>query len=73
MLVALIGPFAGLPDPARTHLGARLLPPLSDGHLLGTDHLGRDLVARLVEALRTVLASRPRRPCCPRRSAASSA
>jgi peptide/nickel transport system permease protein len=55
VLAALIGPFAGLPDPARTALGARLLPPLAHGHLLGTDHLGRDLLARLVEALRTSL------------------
>lgn len=34
-----------LPDPDRQDLGSRRLPPLSDGHLFGTDALGRDLLS----------------------------
>ncbi|CAM3492838.1 ABC transporter permease [Occultella aeris] len=32
-----------------------LLPPLSEGHLLGTDQLGRDVFSRLLYSLRTAL------------------
>lgn len=34
---------------------SRLLPPLSEGHPLGTDTLGRDLFSRLIFSLRTAL------------------
>ncbi|WP_231974191.1 hypothetical protein [Pseudonocardia sp. HH130630-07] len=37
-----------LPDPNAAELSARRLPPLTDGHLLGTDQLGRDLLARVL-------------------------
>jgi peptide/nickel transport system permease protein len=37
-----------IPDPDTTQLGARRLPPLTDGHLFGTDQLGRDLLARIL-------------------------
>ena len=37
-----------LPSPDATDLGARRLPPLTDGHLFGTDQLGRDLLARVL-------------------------
>jgi peptide/nickel transport system permease protein len=39
----------------RTAEGAPLLPPLSTGHPLGTDALGRDVFARLVHGARTAL------------------
>jgi len=46
-VIAPDGPFA---------LGApRLLAPGSEGHLLGTDHLGRDMVAQLVYGARVSL------------------
>ncbi|MER7013842.1 ABC transporter permease [Saccharopolyspora sp. NPDC000359] len=40
-----------LPLPAATEqdLGARRLPPITDGHLFGTDQLGRDVLARVLE------------------------
>lgn len=34
-----------LPSPQAQDLGARRLPPLTDGHLFGTDALGRDLLS----------------------------
>ena len=33
-----------------------LLPPLSGGHILGTDHLGRDILARMISGARVPLA-----------------
>lgn len=55
-LIAIASPLLPLPDPAATDLDARLLPPLSPGHWLGTDQLGRDLGARLLQGLRVSLA-----------------
>jgi peptide/nickel transport system permease protein len=40
--------FLPLPDVDAQNITARLLPPLSDGHLLGTDQLGRDLLSRIL-------------------------
>jgi peptide/nickel transport system permease protein len=37
-----------IPDPLTQDISARLLPPLSPDHVLGTDALGRDLLSRLV-------------------------
>ena len=48
VLLAVLAPVLPLPDPNITDQPNRLLPPLSDGHLLGTDHLGRDLLSRLL-------------------------
>ena len=44
-----------LPGPDDQDLGARLLPPLSEGHLLGTDQLGRDLLSRVLHGGQTSL------------------
>jgi peptide/nickel transport system permease protein len=56
LLVALLGPLFTL-DPVAQNLGARLVPPVWDvrgswAHPLGTDQLGRDLLARLVDGAR---------------------
>jgi peptide/nickel transport system permease protein len=48
VLLALAAPILPLADPNATSLAERLQPAFSDGHLLGTDHLGRDILARLL-------------------------
>ena len=62
VLMVLAGAFAGLVspyDPVAIDLRDRLVPPIGFGgtwdHLLGTDHLGRDLLSRLFHAARTSL------------------
>lgn len=54
--VSLAAPLLPLPDPAATDLAGRLALPGSDGHFLGTDLLGRDILSRLVWGTRTSLA-----------------
>jgi peptide/nickel transport system permease protein len=48
--------FWGVPisgwDPADQNLSDRLLPPFSNGHLMGTDQLGRDVFARVSAGFR---------------------
>lgn len=39
-------------DPAKQDLRARLLAPLTDGHILGTDKLGKDVFARVAAGFR---------------------
>ncbi len=56
VLLALLAPVLPLPDPDATDLSARLAGPFSPGHPLGADHLGRDLLSRLVWGLRVSLA-----------------
>ncbi len=46
--ICLMAPLLPVPDPDVTDPANRLLRPLAKGHLLGTDHLGRDLLARLI-------------------------
>lgn len=55
ILAAILAPWLGLPDPVRGSLIDRLKPPLSPGHLLGTDEFGRDLLARVVWGARVSL------------------
>jgi peptide/nickel transport system permease protein len=47
VILALLAPILPIPSPDITDQPNRLLPPLSGGHLLGTDHLGRDILSRL--------------------------
>ncbi|MBR9836310.1 MAG: ABC transporter permease [Rhodobacteraceae bacterium] len=53
--MALLAPLAATQDPFVQDLGARLLPPGTDGHLFGTDSLGRDIWSRLVYGARISL------------------
>jgi peptide/nickel transport system permease protein len=51
LVVVLPITFAGLlplPGPDKQDLARRRLPPLTDGHLFGTDQLGRDLLSRVL-------------------------
>jgi peptide/nickel transport system permease protein len=51
LVVVLPIVFAGLlplPGPDEQDLAQRRLPPLTDGHLFGTDQLGRDLLSRVL-------------------------
>src|SRR6202795_718774 len=58
-LLAVVAPWV-VPDPERQSLRTRLKPPTLEGadgraHLLGTDHLGRDILARVVYGSRVSL------------------
>lgn len=55
VVVALTASWLPLRDPDKQDLVNRLAPPLSDGHLLGTDGLGRDILARLAFGARVSL------------------
>jgi peptide/nickel transport system permease protein len=48
VLPVVIAPLLPLPGPDAQDLSARRLPPLTDGHLFGTDQLGRDLLSRVL-------------------------
>ena len=56
VLAALAAPLLPLPDPDVTAPADRLLRPLAEGHLLGTDALGRDILSRLIWGTRVSLA-----------------
>lgn len=52
--VAVLGPILPLADPLVQNMSARVQPPSQD-HVLGTDHLGRDVLSRLVRGARVSL------------------
>lgn len=52
---ALLAPWLPLPDPLTNNLVAMFQPPGSEGHWLGTDQLGRDLLARMLSGARLSL------------------
>ncbi len=54
--LALAAPWLPLPDPDITDPANRLLRPGAQGHILGTDSLGRDLLSRLIWGSRVSLA-----------------
>lgn len=54
LIVAAFRPWLPLSDPLDVDLGAMLSPP-GPHHWLGTDELGRDLVARLLAAAKATL------------------
>lgn len=60
ILMALIAPFLAPHDPYQQDLLNRLIPPIWDSrgsseHILGTDHLGRDYLSRLIYGARISL------------------
>ena len=54
LLAGILAPWLPLDDPTEIDLPNRLLSP-SPGHLLGTDHLGRDTFSRIVHGARMTL------------------
>ena len=55
-VLALLAPLLPLPSPDATEPANRLLRPMSDGYLLGSDQLGRDILSRLLHGTRTSIA-----------------
>ncbi|WP_159586253.1 dipeptide/oligopeptide/nickel ABC transporter permease/ATP-binding protein [Chelativorans xinjiangense] len=55
-LAALLTPWLPLQPPDITNPANRLLRPLAEGHFLGTDQLGRDLLSRLMWGARVSIA-----------------
>ncbi|MBK5926756.1 dipeptide/oligopeptide/nickel ABC transporter permease/ATP-binding protein [Rhodobaculum claviforme] len=56
VVLAVLTPVLPLHPPNATDTANRFLRPLSEGHWLGTDHLGRDLLSRLLWGTRLSLA-----------------
>jgi peptide/nickel transport system permease protein len=54
-LGAAAAPYLHIADPDTVDTPNRLRPPLSPGHLLGTDEFGRDLLSRLIWGARVSL------------------
>src|SRR3989449_10199401 len=55
LLSALGAPWLAAHDPLRTDFAQSLKPPGAAGHVLGTDQLGRDLLARVLHGARLAL------------------
>jgi len=56
VVVAIFAPLLAPYEPSATDVSALLRPPFSEGHLLGTDQLGRDVFSRVVFGARVDLA-----------------
>ncbi|MCR9237955.1 MAG: ABC transporter permease [Alphaproteobacteria bacterium] len=55
VLMAAFAPLISPYDPFVQELGNRLQPPGAEGHILGTDSLGRDLLSRIIYGARITL------------------
>lgn len=55
LMCAVLAPWLAPHDPAGVSLSDRLLPPLSEQHLLGTDALGQDVLSRVIYGARVSL------------------
>ena len=55
LISALAAPLIAPFDPYKTNLSKRLLPPLSEEYILGTDQMGRDVLSRLIYGARISL------------------
>ncbi|EEQ94548.1 dipeptide/oligopeptide/nickel ABC transporter permease/ATP-binding protein [Brucella sp. ZJ1_1] len=54
--IILLAPVLPLPNPDATSPAMRLKPMFSEGHLLGTDQLGRDILSRVIWGTRVSVA-----------------
>jgi ABC-type dipeptide/oligopeptide/nickel transport system permease subunit len=48
VLMAIFAPWIAPYSPSATDFNATLAPPFTDGHILGTDELGRDVLSRII-------------------------
>ncbi|HWO74536.1 MAG TPA: ABC transporter permease [Bacillus sp. (in: firmicutes)] len=48
LVLGLFGQWLAPYDPELADFSKKLLPPMTDGHLLGTDQLGRDILSRII-------------------------
>jgi peptide/nickel transport system permease protein len=55
IVVAILAPHLAPFDPLKQDLRSTLLPPLTAGHLMGTDDLGRDILSRIIYGARISL------------------
>lgn len=55
LFMAAFAPWLAPHDPIVQNLSNRLMPPLSPGHLLGTDDFGRDILSRILYGSRITL------------------
>jgi len=55
IVVAILAPYLAPFDPVKQDLKSTLLPPLTAGHLMGTDDLGRDMLSRIIYGARISL------------------
>lgn len=53
--LALLAPLLDIADPVKTNPRDKTLPIFTDGHWLGTDQVGRDILSRLIWGARTTL------------------
>ena len=53
--MAIFAPYLAPHDPEAVDLTIRRIPPGSEGHILGTDHMGRDLLSRIIFGSRVSL------------------
>ena len=55
IVVAILAPYLAPFDPLDQDLKSVLLPPLTEGHLMGSDDLGRDILSRIIYGARISL------------------
>jgi peptide/nickel transport system permease protein len=55
VICAIFAPIISTHDPYEMNMSDRLLTPMEDGHLLGTDQYGRDLFTRIIYGARVSL------------------
>lgn len=55
LAAAAFAPLIATHDPIAQDLVGRLKPPITDGHLMGTDEFGRDIFSRIVYGARVTL------------------
>lgn len=55
IMITLAAPLLPLADPTATNLENKFLRPFTEGHFLGTDEVGRDILSRLIWGTRVSL------------------